>query len=288
MYIFSKSRFNTAVSYLRNALPFKSLVADVCHQLEKDGVHALANSLRLHFERNPTERTIDRKRAENALSRALNKEDYNVLSAKLKALDTNTTSISDIMMHHTHELKNTCFSLTEAGKRQHRTIALNIESIIRDHAKGRIALSEFDFDSDENSVQDVLQLIGSLLDTFGIKSITTLGAADVSADTMEGSDVDIDVYITFGNGTELHINFVAEKALGDIEELNTTLYIDGKNAEEFVDMGDTVLLKHAFYELGFYLCSAPAEADLVDTDALYYRAIASFAIPAMQFAASQR
>lgn len=288
MYIFSKSRFNAAVKRLREALPFKSIVNDVIHQIQKDGNRTLANDLSCHFDKYPTSRGLDRKRAENALAQALNNEDYNILSAKLKKQDENAVDMEQLMLHHTHEFKNTCFSLSSKGDAQRNTILYQLDTLANEKAEKPLPTNQFDMSSDEHTEASFWGLFSNLVHVVGIRTLTTLGAADVVSDTLEGDEVDIDLFITFNNDIELHANFVADKINGEIESLTTTLFLNGKELYEYLADSDDEAICESFKELAHFFCVLPSEADLVDTKAPYYRSIASFVIPAMQYAASNR
>lgn len=288
MNIFSKASFNASVSRLRDALSLKSLVGDVTYQIQKDGNTDLASQVQAHFDKHPSDRGLDRKRANHALAAAATGEDYNVLSAKLKKLDSKAIDMASLVMHHGDELKNTCFTLSPQGESLQNVLRNKLETIINRHAKGSLPYNAIDMNAVDYTQDDCWNLLAHMLYKIGIQSMTTFGAAEIQHNGLEGDSVDICLYVRFHNEMNLHFNFTANKHNGEVEDFSASLNLENKEFSEFIYDGDDEAIISAFDEIAHFFINDSKEAELVDIEDPYYQAIATHVIPAMQFAALHR
>lgn len=125
----NKTTFNAAVKRLRDTFTMDKQIDDLAHQLKADKEHALHDAIIQYRDSKKTPAKMDRRRASNMLATSITGDDYNVLSAKLKASETAEKDIQ-LTEYHANMIRDLVFTNSKQGEKQKRHLIATLTDIL--------------------------------------------------------------------------------------------------------------------------------------------------------------
>jgi len=284
----TKKNFSAMVKRFQDTFSFGHCLGEVAHQLDKDGNSTLGIALEHHFEKNPTTRTIDRKRASESLSMAMTGGSYNVLSAQLKK-EAVTESVDATAMAnlrgYTGLLEDVIFTLSSEGAHQAKKL---IDAILfcTKEMSNDVRGNASQLTERETLLGTETEFWAALHDLFlntTVAHIHTRGFDEHHTNHHGMYAHSRDVILTLSDGTEIEFNMNYKESEAGLDEMDMVFTIDGEDLYDIFDPdGDSHEVDKVLEQigdLGSEKFTDHANADLVDLNDERNAQLASVVVP---------